>query len=115
LTCRRPVPASGVVNVDAPPDLAAFVQMLWAVADQNRGDLLGMWATLGQGYGIDRLPREARELLVRNSRTRADLIASYWEAAATVKALPGSWFDLARLGQGEQGAAAAQAGEPEGG
>jgi pimeloyl-ACP methyl ester carboxylesterase len=72
-------PASGVVNVDAPPNIWAFIQVLRAAADQNHGDLLGTWATMQQGFHIDLLPPEARELLARNSRPRAELLASYWE------------------------------------
>ena len=72
-------PASGVVNVDAPPNIWAFIQVLRAAADQNHGDLLGTWATMKQGFRIDLLPPEARELLERNSRPRTELLASYWD------------------------------------
>jgi pimeloyl-ACP methyl ester carboxylesterase len=72
-------PASGVVNVDAPPNIWAFIQVLRAAADQNHGDLLGTWATMKQGFHIDLLPPESRELLARNSRPRTELLASYWE------------------------------------
>ena len=71
--------ASGVVNVDAPPDLGTFIQLLRAVADQNHGDMLGTWATLEQGFRIDLLPPETGELVARSSRPRTELLASYWE------------------------------------
>jgi pimeloyl-ACP methyl ester carboxylesterase len=61
------------------PNIWAFIQVLRAAADQNHGDLLGTWATMQQGFHIDLLPPEARELLARNSRPRAELLASYWE------------------------------------
>jgi pimeloyl-ACP methyl ester carboxylesterase len=72
-------PTSGVVNVDAPPNLGAVIQVLRAAADQNQGDLLGTWATMKRGFRIDLLPPEARELLARNTRPRTELLASYWE------------------------------------
>jgi pimeloyl-ACP methyl ester carboxylesterase len=53
-------PSSGVVNLDAPPDLGTFIQLLQAVAEQNHGDMLGTWATMEQGFRIDLLPPEAR-------------------------------------------------------
>ena len=72
-------PTRGVVNVDAPPNVGTFIQQLRAAADQNQGDLLGTWATMKQGFGLDLLPPEARELLARNSDPRTELLASYWE------------------------------------
>jgi pimeloyl-ACP methyl ester carboxylesterase len=72
-------PARGVVNVDAPPNIGTFIQLLRAAADQNQGDLLGTWATMERGFRIDLLPPGARELLARNSRPRTDLLASYWD------------------------------------
>ena len=77
-------PTSGVVNVDAPPNLGAFIQVLRAAAGQNHGDLLGTWATMERGFGIDLLPPEMRGLLARNSRPTTDLLASYWDELFTL-------------------------------
>ena len=72
-------PASGVINVDAPPDLGTFIGLLRAVADQNHGDMLGTWATMEQGLRVDLLPPETSELVTRSSQPRRELLASYWE------------------------------------
>jgi pimeloyl-ACP methyl ester carboxylesterase len=79
-------PASGVINVDAPPDLATFVLMLRAVIDEHDGDLLATWATIERGFRTDLLSPEMRQFVARHSRPSAELLASYWAETMAMSA-----------------------------
>lgn len=79
-------PASGVINVDAPPDLATFTQMLRAVIDEHHGDLLATWATIERGFRTDLLSPEMRQFVARHSRPSAELLSSYWAETLAMSA-----------------------------
>jgi pimeloyl-ACP methyl ester carboxylesterase len=73
-------PTRGVVNVDAPPDLAPFVRLLQSAEEQIRGDgFAGVWAMLEQSFRTDLLPPQVREFISRNSHPRQDVAVSYWD------------------------------------
>ena len=72
-------PASGVINVEASPDLWTFVQVIQGLAASCGGDVLEVWRKMEQTFGLHLLPAETREFIMRHSRPRRDLLASYWE------------------------------------
>ena len=72
-------PASGVINVDALPDLWTFVQVIQSLAVSSGGDMLEVWRKMEQTFGLHLLPAETREFIMRHSRPTRDLLASYWE------------------------------------
>ena len=72
-------PASGVINVEASPDLWTLVQVIQGLAASCGGDVLEVWRKMGQTFGLHLLPAETREFIMRHSRPGRDLLASYWE------------------------------------
>jgi len=72
-------PASGVINVDALPDLWTFVQVIQGLAASCGGDVLEVWRQQEQTFGLHLLPAETREFIMRHSRPTRDLLTSYWE------------------------------------
>jgi pimeloyl-ACP methyl ester carboxylesterase len=72
-------PASGVINVDASPDLWTFVQVIQAVAVGCGGDALKVWRKMEHTFGLHLLPDATRGFIMCHSRPRRDLLASYWE------------------------------------
>ena len=73
-------PTSGVVNVDALPDLAPFVRLLQSAKGQVLGDgFAGVWAMMEQGFRLDLLSPPAQAVVARTSRPRQDLVVSYWD------------------------------------
>jgi pimeloyl-ACP methyl ester carboxylesterase len=72
-------PASGVINVDASPDLWTFVQVIQGLTASCGGDVLEVWRKMEQTFGLHLLPAETREFIMRHSRPTRDLLASYWE------------------------------------
>ena len=73
-------PTRGVVNVDAPPNIEAFVRLLQSAEGQIRGDgSAGVWAMMEQGLRLDLLPLSVRALVARTSDPRHDLVVSYWD------------------------------------
>jgi pimeloyl-ACP methyl ester carboxylesterase len=72
-------PASGVVNVEASPDLWTLVQVIQGLAASCGGDVLEVWRKMEQTFGLHLLPAETREFIMRHSRPGRDLLASYWE------------------------------------
>ena len=72
-------PTSGVINVEASPDLWTFVQVIQGLAASCGGDVLEVWRKMEQTFGLHLLPAETREFIMRHSRPRRDLLASYRE------------------------------------
>ena len=72
-------PASGVINLEASPDLWTFVQVIQGLAASCGGDMLEVWQKMEQTFGLRLLPAETREFIMRHSRPTRDLLASYWE------------------------------------
>ena len=72
-------PASGVINVEASPDLWTFVQVIQGLAASSGGDMLEVWRKMEQTFGLRLLPAETREFIMRHSRPTRDLLASYLE------------------------------------
>jgi pimeloyl-ACP methyl ester carboxylesterase len=77
-------PTSGVVNVDAAPDVAPIARLLQSLAEQVRGPgFPDVWAMMEQSWRTDLLPRGSRALVARNSHPRQDLVVSYWDEFLT--------------------------------
>ena len=72
-------PTSGVINVEASPDLWTLTQVIQGLAASCGGDVLEVWRKMEQTFGLHLLPAETREFIVRHSRPGRDLLASYWE------------------------------------
>lgn len=72
-------PASGVINVEASPDLWNFVRVIQGLAAGCGGDTLTVWRSMEQTFGLDLMPPPTREFIVGQSRPTRDLLASYWE------------------------------------
>jgi len=72
-------PTSGVINVEASPDLWTLVQVIQGLAVSCGGDVLEVWRKIEQTLGLHLLPAETREFIMRHSRPTRDLLASYWE------------------------------------
>ncbi len=73
-------PTSGVVNLDAPPDVVGLAAMLQSVAEQIRGPgFAQVWAMLQASFRVDLLPAPARALVEGNCRPRQDVVISYWQ------------------------------------
>ena len=73
-------PTSGVVNLDAAPDLADIAAMLQSVSDKIRGsEFAQVWQMLQGSFRLDLLPTHAREWVEANCDPRQDVAISYWE------------------------------------
>ena len=72
-------PTSGVINIDAAPDLWTLVEVIQSLAVSSGGDMLEVWRKMEQTFGLHLLPAETREFIMRHSRPTRDLLASYWE------------------------------------
>jgi len=72
-------PTSGVINIDASPDIWTLVQVIQGLAADSGGDMLEVWRKMEQTLGLHLLPTETREFIMRHSRPTRDLLASYWE------------------------------------
>ena len=69
-----------MVNVDSPPELAPFAEMIQHNAEHLRGPAFpAIWASIAAGFHTELLPPEGRELVRRTSRPRQELILSYWQ------------------------------------
>jgi pimeloyl-ACP methyl ester carboxylesterase len=72
-------PASGVINVDAPPDLGALARMLQSAADQIDGPgLQAVWQMMTTSFHVELLPPDAQQVVTSASRPDPELIRSYW-------------------------------------
>ena len=77
-------PTRGVINIDAPPELASFARMLQPMAEQIRGTGFDpVWAMMERSFRTDLLPPDARALVAATSHPRQDLVVSYWEDLLT--------------------------------
>jgi pimeloyl-ACP methyl ester carboxylesterase len=72
-------PASGVINVDASPDLWTFVHVMQDVAAGCGGDALEVWRKMEQAFGLHLRPAATREFIMCHRRPRRDLLVGYWE------------------------------------
>lgn len=73
-------PARGVVNVDAPPQLGPFVQLLQSVADQVRGPgLPQVWNMMVQSFHLELLPTPTQQVVRSTSHPDPELIRGYWQ------------------------------------
>ena len=77
-------PVVGVINVEASPDLWNFVQVIQRLAAGCGGDVLDVWRTMEQTFGLDLLPVQTREFITHPSLPTRDLLASYWEDIFTM-------------------------------
>ena len=59
-------PASGVINVEASPDLWTLVQVIQGLAASCGGDVLEVWRKMEQTFGLHLLPAETREFIMRH-------------------------------------------------
>jgi pimeloyl-ACP methyl ester carboxylesterase len=77
-------PARGVINVDAPPDLATFARLLQSVADQILGPgFAAVWQMMANSFHLELLSPAARLLVESASRPEPDLVRSYWRELLT--------------------------------
>lgn len=77
-------PARGVINVDAPPDLATFARLLQSAADQILGPgFAAVWQMMADSFHLELLSPEARMLVESASRPDPELVRSYWEELLT--------------------------------
>jgi pimeloyl-ACP methyl ester carboxylesterase len=73
-------PACGVINVDAPPDLATLARMLQSAADQINGPgFHAVWQMMTNSFHLELLPPAARQLVASASRPEPELVRSYWQ------------------------------------
>ena len=80
-------PASGVINVDAPPDLGALARMLQSAADQINGPGLdAVWQMMTTSFHVELLPPDAQQVVTSASRPDQELIRSYWHELLTTPA-----------------------------
>jgi pimeloyl-ACP methyl ester carboxylesterase len=71
-------PAAGVVAVEAPLRVEPFAAMFRALGPQLAGDgFADAWAALRSTWGIDRVPAEARRLLLDAERPSRELVLGY--------------------------------------
>lgn len=72
-------PTRGVINIDAPPDLAPMARLLQSVAGQVRGSGFStVWQMMVDSFRLDLLPPDAQQLVRATSRPRPELVRSYW-------------------------------------
>ena len=72
-------PVAGVVNVDQPPVIAPFAELLKSVEEQLRGPAFGeVWSMLFRSMNTDVLPPAARELVEARCRPDQAVVLSYW-------------------------------------
>lgn len=79
-------PAAGVVNVDQPPLIAEFAQLVRSIEPQLRGPDFGeLWQRIFfTSFHTELLPPDARELVTANSQPRQDIVLSYWQTLLEV-------------------------------
>ncbi len=72
-------PVSGVINVDALPEIMPFVRLIQSMINPETGaGVAATWAIMEQSFRTDLLPVAMRLLVAENSRPDHDLILSYW-------------------------------------
>jgi pimeloyl-ACP methyl ester carboxylesterase len=77
-------PARGVVNIDNPPDLGSFAQMLQSVAAKLRGSgFAEVWSMLEHSMRPDLLPAAAQQLVASTCHPTQELVVGYFEEALT--------------------------------
>ena len=77
-------PTRGIINVDAPPDLATSARLLQSVADQILGPgFAAVWRMMADSFHLELLPPAARMLVESASRPEPELVRSYWQELLT--------------------------------
>jgi pimeloyl-ACP methyl ester carboxylesterase len=73
-------PTSGVVNVDQPPVIAAFAQLVRSLEPELTGaDFNRVWRDVfAASFHTKLLPAQARRLVEENSAPSQELVLSYW-------------------------------------
>ena len=73
-------PASGVVNIDQPLQVAGFASLLHSLAGRLRGpDFAAMWDIFRAGFHTELLPPGAQELVRSTSHPDQQLVLGYWQ------------------------------------
>jgi pimeloyl-ACP methyl ester carboxylesterase len=72
-------PTSGVVNIDQPLQIGPFAHMVRALAEQLRGpDFSSIWQTFVASMHIERLPKDAQDLVRSSSHATQSVVLGYW-------------------------------------
>lgn len=72
-------PSAGVVNVDQPPVIAPFAELLKSIEPQLRGPAFEeVWPIFFRSFKTELLPSAARELVEATCNPRQDLVLGYW-------------------------------------
>lgn len=68
-----------IVNVDQPPEIAPFVQLIRSLREQLRGPGFDdVWKMFQASFHTELLPPDVRTVVEQNSRPRQELVLSYW-------------------------------------
>ena len=77
-------PARGVVNIDNPPDLGSFAQLIQSMAAKLRGSgFAEAWSMLEHSMRPDLLPGTAQQLVASTCHPTQDLIVGYFQEVLT--------------------------------
>lgn len=77
-------PARGVVNIDSPPDLGSFAQLIQSVAAKLRGSgFAEVWSMLEHSMRPDLLPAAAQQLVASTCHPTQDLVVGYFQETLT--------------------------------
>ena len=72
-------PAAGVVNVDQPPLIAPFAELVKSIEPQLRGPAFAdMWSMFFRSFNTELLPPAARQLVEATCNPRQDVVLGYW-------------------------------------
>lgn len=73
-------PAAGLVNVDQPPLVGPFAELVKSIEPQLRGPAFAdMWSMFFRSFNTDLLPPAPRQLVEDTCRPRQDVVLGYWE------------------------------------
>jgi len=72
-------PASGVINIDQPLDVAPFAEFVRSLADRLRGpEFPAVWQMFYESFHTDLLSASAQELVRSTCRPRQQVVLGYW-------------------------------------
>jgi pimeloyl-ACP methyl ester carboxylesterase len=72
-------PAAGVVNVDQPPLIAPFAELVKSIEPQLRGPAFAdVWSMFFRSFNTELLPPAARQLVEATCNPRQDVVLGYW-------------------------------------
>lgn len=73
-------PVAGVVNVDQPPLIAPFAELVKSIETELRGPSFGdMWPMFFRSFNTELLPPAARALVEATCNPSQDVVLGYWE------------------------------------